>query len=165
MTEWTAKIREVVCEPPPWPQPPGAIESADFLRACTRCDDCATACPHNAIGPLPESDSPWSRTPALNPNTAPCHLCDDQPCVSACKPQALVSCPPDAIFFGLAAVDPQKCFVWQGPECGACQPVCPLDAIELDNGRPVIRTDACNGCGLCRLACPVWDKAIAIHFS
>jgi ferredoxin-type protein NapF len=165
MSEWAAKLREAACGPPPWPQPPGAISSLDFLHACTRCNDCAAACPHDAIGPLPETESPWSKTPAMNTNAAPCHLCDDLPCVEACEPKALVAVPVDAIFFGLAVVDPKKCIVWQGPECGACQPVCPLDAIVLDRGRPVIQSELCNGCGMCRLACPVWDKAIEMHFS
>jgi ferredoxin-type protein NapG len=137
-----------------WPRPPGAVE--DFLEKCTRCEDCVMACPHGSIGLLRDG------TPALNPNRIACHLCEDLPCVTSCVDGALEMVGRELIFFGLARIQTDKCFVFKGPECGACKPACPVGALTLDLTKPVIDLDVCNGCGLCREACPVWDKAIVV---
>jgi len=105
----------------------------------------------------------------MDPNQAPCHLCADMPCAQACPTDALTPLPPSAvsgvIFLGLAHVETERCFVFQGPECGACHPACPLGAITLSLGRPRIDAELCNGCGLCRASCPVWGKAIRIDLA
>lgn len=144
--------------PPDYPRPPGALDEADFLARCTQCMDCAVACPHAAIGLLGDG------TPALDPNKNPCHLCEDLPCIAACERGALVPVPMEGIFYGLAAVNPRTCIPFLGPECGACRVACPIRAIRMDGVRPVVDLDVCNGCGLCREACIVYDKAIRIDW-
>ncbi len=146
--------------PPPFPRPPGAAEEARFRALCDGCMDCAVACPHEAIGLLDDG------TPALDPNHRPCHLCPDLPCAAACPTGALARVPAEALFFGLAAIDRRACLPFSGPECGACRPACPVRAITLEQGvRPVVDLDRCNGCGLCREACVVYDKAIRIDLA
>lgn len=140
------------------PRPPGAVAERDFRRLCDRCDDCIVACPHGAIGHMADG------TPAMNPNEAPCHLCEELHCVTVCTTGALVPLPRETLFFGLATVLPDRCFVFRGPECGACKPACPIGALTMVAGRPTISDDKCNGCGLCRDACPVWNKAIQIDW-
>jgi Fe-S-cluster-containing hydrogenase component 2 len=44
--------------------------------------------------------------------------------------------------------------------CGACAPVCPVDAIHMENGLAVIDQGACTQCQTCVEACP--QGAIAI---
>jgi len=45
-----AEAAPVPAAPPvAWVRPPGALPEADFLSACTRCDDCIKACPHLVI--------------------------------------------------------------------------------------------------------------------
>jgi len=117
-----------------------------------------SACPHRAIGKLADG------TVALDPNAVPCHLCSDMPCITACTDGALRPVPLEGVFFGLARVLPDRCMVFQGPECGACKPACPIGALRLVLGRPEVNADSCNGCGLCRDACPVWNKAITIDW-
>lgn len=137
-----------------WPRPPGAVD--DFLTLCTRCEECILACPAGAIGHLNNG------TPALNPNAVACILCPDTPCITACPDGALMPVEPELIFFGLARIQPDRCFVFKGPECGACVPACPVKALRLELTRPVIDAETCNGCGLCREACPVHGSAIVI---
>lgn len=143
-----------------WPRPPGAVSEFLFNARCTKCDKCIDACPFGAIGPLP--DGPSAGTPAMNPNVAACHLCEDMPCITACKDDALRMVEPHQVILGIAMVQQDKCFAFMGPECGACVPVCPISAITKDRERPVIDAEICNGCGLCREACPVWGKAINV---
>ena len=47
-----------------------------------------------------------------------------------------------------ATVDQEKC-----TGCGQCVDVCPIEAIELDNGMAVI-SDECIECGACVDTCP-----------
>ena len=144
------------------PRPPGALPEKEFLAACSRCDACIEACPHGSIGRMPPGTGVFAGTPAMNTQRVACHLCEDQPCVTACEDGALSPVPWEAVFFGLAVVNTSTCFVFKGPECGACRPACPLKAIRLEACRPIVDDEICNGCGLCREACPVWDKAIDI---
>lgn len=155
--------REEVVEPG-HPRPPGAVPEADFQLLCTGCGDCVTACPFGAIGQYPENSGVLSGTPAMNPNDAACHLCDGLPCAVACPEAALIPVPVTDVFLGLARILTDKCFVYKGPECGACAPACPPKSLRMVAGKPEITSDTCTGCGLCREACPVWDKAIAVDF-
>jgi len=39
--------------------------------------------------------------------------------------------------------------------CGACEPVCPVEAISEQDGKRVIDADSCTECGACVDTCPV----------
>ena len=45
--------------------------------------------------------------------------------------------------------------------CGACAGVCPLNAITLEDGHPLVNADRCKGCGRCARACS--QGAIRVH--
>jgi len=49
--------------------------------------------------------------------------------------------------------------------CGACEPVCPVDAISADEPNFVIDQDTCIDCGACDDVCPVdaikWEETNA----
>ena len=49
----------------------------------------------------------------------------------------------------VACVDEQAC-----TPCGACQAVCPTEAIRLGEGTVRVNADACCGCGACMEVCP-----------
>jgi Na+-translocating ferredoxin:NAD+ oxidoreductase subunit B len=49
----------------------------------------------------------------------------------------------------LAVVDPEKCQV-----CGTCETRCQMEAIDGDDGPPVVAEERCIGCGLCVTTCP-----------
>ena len=47
-------------------------------------------------------------------------------------------------------VDTEGCIA-----CGACEPVCPVDAISEYDGKYVIDSDICIECGACEGVCPM----------
>ena len=153
-----------------WIRPPYAIPELDFLLACTRCNACIEACPHNVIFPLAARlGADVASTPALDLLTKGCHLCDDWPCVTACKPKALILAEPnemgevELLKFALAEINTATCLPYSGPECGACAGSCFVEgALIFESERPIINAELCIGCGLCREACIVEDKAINI---
>lgn len=148
-------------KPLPLLRPPGAIEEAAFLAACTRCTACAEACPHGAIGPAPARFREATGTPILNPIDSPCRMCPDRPCVAACEPRALRAELPSRM--GLAMISPVACLAHQGTTCSACVEQCPADgAMAWVNGRPVVNPAACTGCGVCQYVCPAPQNAVLI---
>jgi len=150
-----------------WIRPPFALPELDFLIACTRCDQCIEACPHDVLFTLPARlGIQVAGTPAMDLLAKGCQMCDGWPCVTVCEPNALISPEPEAPLPRLAAASivVDHCLPYSGPECGACSHSCPVPgALEWDyRGRPTINQDLCTGCALCRADCIVEPKAIAI---
>lgn len=150
-----------------WIRPPFALHELEFLLACTRCDACVTACPHEVIFKLaPRLGPEVVGTPALDLLNRACHLCEDWPCVTNCEAQALKL--PEAELhppkLARAIINQQSCLPWLGPECGACRASCPVDqALIWDGERPLIQLEYCTGCALCRESCVTEPKAIDIQ--
>lgn len=150
-----------------WIRPPYALPELEFLIKCNGCGDCISACPHGVLFPLPaKSGQRVENTPALDLLNRGCHMCDGWPCVSACEPEALKRPEQPGPMPKLAQVtiDTETCLAYLGPECGACAHACPVPgALRWEGGvRPVIETDLCTGCALCREACIVEPKAIKV---
>lgn len=145
-------------------RPPGALIEASFLSLCTRCGECASACPHAAIYTYRDSAGVLADTPVLLPDQRPCHMCEAFPCAAACEASALLE--PDGKTWPLGQVQfvESRCIAFAGPDCGACASLCPPQsiALRLVRGRPVIEPDLCVGCGRCIDACPVLPAAIEL---
>ncbi|HEU4685668.1 MAG TPA: 4Fe-4S dicluster domain-containing protein [Nitrospira sp.] len=142
-----------------WLRPPGAAEEALFLDRCTKCGDCAKACPHGSIVFHPQNG-----TPVIFPDETPCFLCDDVPCIAACATDALL--PVDglaAIRLGTASISQRLCTAGQG--CHACVSRCPMNALSLDVDaqRMVVSQEQCVGCGICEHVCQTVNDHIAIR--
>jgi ferredoxin-type protein NapG len=155
-------------------RPPFALQELDFLLACTRCEACIEACPHQVIFPLSaKMGVQEAATPALDLLNKGCHLCQEWPCVDACEAGALLrpECSDEEPHakkelprLARAEIDTQHCLPYSGPECGACKGTCPVTgAMTWPHERPQINTDLCTGCALCREACIVEPKAIMIR--
>jgi len=153
-----------------WIRPPYALDELEFLLACTRCGMCAEACPHDVIFNLQARlGVKVAGTPALDLLNKGCHLCEDWPCVTACEAKALLlpqtedEAPPPLPQLALADIDTTTCLPYMGPECGACDGSCPVpDAFYMAMEKPHINPEHCVGCGLCREACILENKAISI---
>jgi len=166
-----------------WIRPPFAINELEFLLACTRCNDCVDACPHNVIFNLSARvGASAAGTPALDLLNKGCHLCEDWPCVIACTVNALhieqlissdedseqnsESMNPSQVTppkLSFASLNKEICLPYSGPECGACIDSCPLEgALTIHDNKPAIIEENCNGCGLCREVCITEPKAITI---
>ena len=153
-----------------WLRPPFARAELEFLLACTRCDKCVEACPHDVIFKLPARlGAQVVGTPALDILNKGCHLCEDWPCVKACEPEALkLPVTEDEGELPLpklarAEINTSSCLPYLGPECGACKPACPVPgALVWDREKPRVDPEICTGCGLCREACVVEPKAVNI---
>lgn len=141
-----------------WLRPPGAVSESMFLDRCTRCGDCAKACPHSAV-----TVHPRNGFPILLPDQTPCYLCDDVPCIAACETDALVAVEHiEDVRMGLAVVSPKACTAEQG--CNACVSQCPTHALSMDfdGFRVIVSESRCVGCGICEYTCKSVNDRIAI---
>jgi ferredoxin-type protein NapG len=142
-------------------RPPGAIDEESFLAACTRCSACVTACPHDAVTLAPPRLRGAAGTPTIDPLRAPCRMCPDTPCITACEPRALR--PDQPLKMGTAVISPLTCLAHQNSPCSACVEHCPVPgALSLVDGRPAVNADACTGCGVCQYVCPAPQNAVLI---
>ena len=154
-----------------WIRPPFARPETEFLLACTRCDKCIDACPHDVLFKLPDRLGVLvSGTPAMDLLNRGCLMCADWPCVGACGPDALAlpvhdeEAPRPLPRLAAARINMDSCLPYLGPECGACADACPVPgALAWEDGvRPSINPQTCTGCALCREACIVDPEAIDI---
>lgn len=141
-----------------WLRPPGAVEESLFLERCTKCSDCAKACPHGSI-----LFHQQNGTPVIYADQVPCHLCDDLPCIAACATDALMPVEDRTLVrMGVAVVNHRVCTAGQG--CHACVSRCPTDALSMDFGtqRLEVVEERCVGCGMCEYVCRSVNDQIAI---
>lgn len=144
-------------------RPPGAIDEAAFLLTCTRCGDCVSACPVQAIRLLPPTAGAAVSTPYIDPSLQACDLCGK--CMPACEVRALLPIEePHQVRMGLAAIDTGACWAYKGSICDLCYQRCPFpdEAIRMVEGKPHIISDACTGCGQCAYVCVSTPVAITI---
>ncbi|MGM0558993.1 MAG: 4Fe-4S dicluster domain-containing protein, partial [Myxococcota bacterium] len=112
-------------------RPPGAVAEHQFLELCTRCDACLDACPHGSITLAPHRFKDAAGTPMIDAFDAPCHMCEDMPCISACDTGALDPNLPRKI--GIAHLQTYNCLAHNSTICTVCEERCPVEgAIELD---------------------------------
>lgn len=146
---------------------PGAIEESQFLSKCTRCGDCITACPHDAIVIAPPSYREAAGSPMINPADEPCLMCEDFPCITACPEEVLLPLETGTKHkIADARILDYNCLNGSGraaEACTICVEQCPeLGAIVVENGMPHVDNFKCTGCGICHYACPAPTNAIAM---
>ena len=142
-------------------RPPGAVDEATFLAECTRCNECITACPHDAILHAPPRMREGAGTPMIDADRKPCRMCADFPCIAACEPDVLTALVPKAM--GTAKVIAHTCLAYHGTTCTVCSEQCPEPgAFTVTEGKPTVNENVCTGCGVCRYVCPAPENAILL---
>lgn len=141
-------------------RPPGTNNELDFLTACNRCGLCKEACSEGIIKLFSISQgAKLVNTPYIDPNESPCTFC--YKCIDICPTDALHFGAANSI--GYARINPQTCLTYKDVMCDYCVHACPKEnAIKLQDGKPVILKENCNGCGLCVSHCISEAKGVYI---
>ena len=148
-------------------RPPGAVDEVIFLEKCTRCGDCITACPHDAITLAPASFRNAAGSPMINAADAPCLMCEDYPCIEVCPENVLLPLETGRKHkIADARILDYNCLNRNGraaEHCTVCIEQCPEQgALIVEDGMPRVDNDKCTGCGICHYACPAPTNAVAM---
>ena len=146
-------------------RPPGNMHEYLLREACTRCGLCVDVCPADAIVRLDASWGDAQGTPAIDPRTQPCVVCEGLKCTTVCPSGALqhtINVP--EVQMGNAVVDRGRCITYSGQSCTACVAACPVPGAITTSaqGHPIVDEHRCVGCGLCVRACPTQPTSIDV---
>lgn len=136
-----------IARPAPEFRPPWTTET-NLAAACTRCGDCARACPQGIIDLS-------AGLPRIRFDGRDCTFCGE--CAAACQTGAFgdTAATPWPVTVALGA----GCLMPAGIACRLCTDACDRGALGFDMAlRPVggiaVVADACTGCGACLPVCP-----------
>ena len=136
--------------------PPGAMDRPLFRRLCVGCDLCVKACPEGVI--VPSTSWKTFGQPQLDFRRSHCRLACPQKCAAACPAGALRlfdNLPRRDLHAGVAVWHKDRCLrATEDVPCTACSRKCPVKAITIVGGFPVVNRDVCIGCGACEHVCP-----------
>ena len=125
---------------------------------CIGCQACEIACKQEnnlPVGPR------WIRALAVGPKeiggelkmsfaVVRCHHCANPPCMEVCPTDAI-----EQRADGIVLIKPELCI-----GCEACRDICPVDAVDMVNGKAEVDLDWCIGCGVCAVSCPTGSISI-----
>lgn len=144
-------------------RPPGTNSELDFLTACNRCGLCKDACPEGIIKLFSLSQgAKLVNTPYMDPNENPCTFCNK--CIDVCPTNALHHEAKSSI--GYACINTKTCLTYKDVMCDYCVYACPKEnTLKLQDGKPVVNKENCNGCGICVAHCISEVKGIYISLA
>lgn len=135
--------------------PPGAVSRAEFNAKCVACGLCITRCPGKCLRASTALKS--FGQPEMTFRDGHCRLACDYKCARVCPAGALAPRTKHKkhLHMGFAVWDKSLCIrETEGVNCTACSRKCPVKAIHIVEGFPVVDRDKCIGCGACEHVCP-----------
>jgi len=135
--------------------PPGAGSRRPFALKCVGCQLCVARCPGQCLVPSVKLSA--FGQPTMDFRRGYC-LFDCARCSEVCPTGAIGFLQREQrphVHVGHAVWKRDLCVrTTNGDACTACQRKCPVQAIHLVQGFPVVDRDKCIGCGACEHACP-----------
>ena len=135
--------------------PPGALDRKLFALKCTGCQLCVANCPGRCLRPSVKFAA--FGQPVMDFRRGYC-LSNCVKCGEVCPERALGFLQREQrphVHAGRAVWKKDLCVrTTNGDACTACVRKCPVQAIHLVKGFPVVDADACIGCGACEHVCP-----------
>ena len=135
--------------------PPGAGDRETFYRACVSCQLCVANCPGKCL--VQSTDLKTFGQPVMDFRRGYC-LGACVKCGEMCPELAITKLQviqrPN-VHMGEAIWAKDRCIrTTEGDPCTACVRKCPVQAIHLVQGFPVVDRQKCIGCGACEHVCP-----------
>lgn len=132
------------------PRPPWALAEDEFTARCTRCGECALACPTRIIR---QGDGGY---PTVDFSVGECSFCGE--CAARCPTQALPRSD-GSLPWTMRATIGKACLAHRAVECRICGEMCEAGAIRFRPqpggiAQPELDVAACSGCGACVAPCP-----------
>ena len=135
--------------------PPGSGKRSDFYLKCVGCQLCVVNCPEKILKPS-TSLANFGQV-ELDFRHGYCRLACTK-CGNVCPSGAIAKLQKEMrphVHMGHAIWKKDLCVrTTSGDSCTACIRKCPVQAIHLVKGFPVIDKGACVGCGACEHVCP-----------
>ena len=135
--------------------PPGAGRREDFLRRCVACQLCVKNCPSRCLAP--STSLARFGQPEMDFRRGACHP-DCTRCSEVCPAGALAKLTKEekrTAHIGRASWKKENCLrASEDVSCNACERKCPVKAIHMVEGFPVVDAEVCTGCGTCEHVCP-----------
>ena len=135
--------------------PPGAGDRRTFALRCAGCQLCVVNCPGQCL--RPSTSFAAFGQPVMDFRHGYC-LASCVKCGEVCPENALGRLQREQrpnVHVGYAVWSRELCVrTTNGDACTACERKCPVRAIHLVGGFPVVDRDRCIGCGACEHVCP-----------
>ena len=135
--------------------PPGAGDRETFYRKCVSCQLCIANCPGKCL--VQSTSLKTFGQPVMDFRYGYC-LGSCVKCGEMCPELAikkLQNVQRPNVHMGEAVWVKDKCIrTTEGDKCTACVRKCPVQAIHLVQGFPVVDRQKCIGCGACEHVCP-----------
>ncbi len=142
------------------PLPPGAIDAKVFYSQCVGCGLCIAKCKGNCLSA--STGVKHFGQPEMDFKRGYCLVGCNYSCGQVCPTGAIgkiQGLDRKNVHMGHAVWEKDRCIrTTDDVKCTACARKCPVGAIHIIEGFPVVNREECIGCGACEHVCPARPK-------